>query len=310
MACWLRDRFGDDLWVELPRNDHPDGRVLTHRLARLADDLSLGIVASANVHYATPEEGPLADVLACIKAGTTLEAARHLRSNHCYYLADAEEMAVRFADLPAAVTNTTLVAGRCRFTLAFERHVFPAVPLPPRPDGRVPTPNEQLRALGQAGLTARYAAGDPALWHQALAQLEHELAAIARLGLAGYFLVVHDVVRFAQARGIPYQGRGSAAGSVVAYTLGISRVEPLTNRLLFERFLSAERGSLPDIDLDLGHARREEVIQYLYQRYGAAQVGMASIIYHLLSSRCGAASQFPDSSNGLKCTEESRTILK
>jgi hypothetical protein len=281
-ARWLRKLYGDDLWVELPRNDHPDDRLLTHRLAYLADRLSLGIVATANVHYAVPAEGPLADVLACIKTGTTLEAARQLRPNHCYHLADAGEMAARFADLPAAITNTTLVASRCVFALDFGRHVFPALSMPPRPDGGVPTPDEQLRALCNAGLTTRYAAGDLALWRQAVAQLDHELAVIAHLGLVGYFLVVHDVVRFACERGIPCQGRGSAAGSVVAYTLGISRVEPLTNRLLFERFLSAERGSLPDIDIDFGHARREEVIQYLYHTYGAAHVGMACTVqtYH------------------------------
>jgi DNA polymerase III alpha subunit len=247
-ARWLRDLYGDDLWVELPRNEHPDDRPLTHRLARLAARLGVGIVATANVHYATPLEGPLADVLACIKAGTTLEAARHLRANHAYALADAGELLARFVDLPAAVTNTAVVAARCTFTLDFGRHVFPAISVPPRPDGTTPTPDDHLRALCRAGLTDRYAASDPALWRRALAQLDHELAVIAQLGLAAYFLVVHDVVRFARERGIPAQGRGSAASSVAAYTLGISRVEPLTHRLLFERFLSAERGSLPDIE--------------------------------------------------------------
>lgn len=282
-ARWLRDRFGDDLWVELPLNEHEDDRPLAGHLAHLAARLGLGLVATGNVHYATPDDAPRADVLACIRIGTTLAAARHLRPNHRYHLADADEMAARCPDYPEALANTTLVATRCAFTLDFGRHVFPAVPLPSRPDGTVPSPDEHLRLLCRVGLTDRYADGDPVLWRRAARQLDHELAVIARLDLAGYFLVVHDVVRFARGRGIPCQGRGSAAGSVVAYTLGISRVEPLENRLLFERFLSEERGSLPDIDIDFGHTRREEVIQCLYQTYGAQHVGMACTVqtYHL-----------------------------
>lgn len=281
-ARWLRECFGDDLWVEVPCNAREDDRALAARLAHLAGRLGVGLVATGNVHYATPADAPLADVLACIRTRTTLDAARHLRPNHHYHPASAAEMAARCPDHPEALTNTAVVAARCAFTLDFGRHVFPAVPLPPRPDGATPTPDEYLKSLCRAGLTDRYATGDPALWQQAVGQLDHELAVIATLMLAGYFLLVADVVRFARARGIPCQGRGSAAGSVVAYSLGISRVEPLANRLLFARFLSEERGSLPDIDIDFGHARREEVIQYLYQTYGAQHVGMACTVqtYH------------------------------
>ncbi|CAA9583322.1 MAG: Error-prone repair homolog of DNA polymerase III alpha subunit, partial [uncultured Thermomicrobiales bacterium] len=204
-------------------------------------------------------------------------AARHLRPNHRYHLADGTELAARFADLPEALANTRAVAARCTFALDFGPHVFPAVPVPA---GR--TPDEQLRARCRAGLTDRYAAGDPATWRRAAVQLDHELAVIATLGLAPYFLLVGDVVRFAREAGVPCQGRGSAAGSVVAYTLGISRVDPLAHRLLFERFLSTERASLPDIDIDFGHLGRESVIQYLYRTYGAAHVGMACTVqtYH------------------------------
>ncbi len=281
-AGWLRDRFGDDLWLELPLDDRVDDDILARRLAALGARLGLGLVATANVHYATAVDAPLADVLACIHTGTTLDAARHLRPNHRYHLADLAEMRARCPDHPEAVANTARVAARCPFALDFGRHVFPGSALPPRPDGGVSTPAEHLRALCRAGLTDRYGGGDPALWRRAARQLDRELAVIATLDLAGFFLVVHDVVRFARERDIPCQGRGSAAGSVVAHTLGISRVEPLANKLLFERFLSVERGSLPDIDIDFGHARREEVIQYLYQTHGAAHVGMACTVqtYH------------------------------
>lgn len=274
-ARWLREHFGDDLWVELPLNEREDDRTLARRLAVLADRLGVGVVATANVHYATPADAPLADVLACIRAGVTLEEARGLRPNSCHHLADRAEMLARCRDQPEAVANIARVAERCAFALDFGRHVFPAVMLPPGIDGSTPTADEHLRSLCCVGLTDRYAAGDPALWRRAATQLDRELAVIARLDLAGYFLLVHDVVRFAREREIPHQGRGSAAGSVVSFSLGISRVEPLGNRLLFERFLSTERGSLPDIDIDFGHLRREEVIQYLYQKHGAAHVGMA-----------------------------------
>ena len=277
-ARWLQGVFGDDLWIELPRHRLPGERLLTHRLARLAGRLGAGTVASANVHYATPEQAPLADVLACVRAGTTLRAARSRRHNDRYHLADGAELRARFADLPEALANTALVAQRCTFALDFGRHVFPAVPLPA---GR--TPERHLRALCRAGVTERYADGDPAAWRQAIRQLDDELGVIADLGLAPYFLFVHDVVRHARERGIAHQGRGSAAGSVVSYALGIARVDPLAHGLLFERFLSRERGTPPDIDLDVSHERREELIQYVYRTYGEAQVAMACTFqrYHL-----------------------------
>jgi DNA polymerase III alpha subunit len=144
-ATWLRDLFGDDLWVEVPRNDRVDDGPLGRRLAALAARLGVGVVATANVHNATPEEGPLADTLACIRAGTTLEAARHLRPNHRHHLASGDEMAARYRDLPAAVANTAVVAAHCAFALDHDRHVFPAVPLPP-----ARTPDTHLRALCRA----------------------------------------------------------------------------------------------------------------------------------------------------------------
>jgi error-prone DNA polymerase len=281
-ARWLRGLFGPDAWLELPVTRHPDERLLAARLADLGDRLGIGVVATGNVHYATADDAPLADILACVRTGTTLDAARDLRPNHRYDLADATEMAARCPRYPEALANTAQVAARCRFDLAFGRHSFPAMPIPPRPGGTVTTPDEHLRSLCRCGLTLRYAGGDPALWRRAARQMDHELAVIARLELAGFFLLVADVVREARDRGIPHQGRGSAAGSVVSYSLGISRVEPLANRLLFERFLSVERGSLPDIDIDFGHLRREEIIQYLYRTYGAARVAMACTVqrYH------------------------------
>ncbi|HET8626408.1 MAG TPA: DNA polymerase III subunit alpha, partial [Thermomicrobiales bacterium] len=263
--------FKGDLVVEIPRNRVAGEGPLGRRLAALADDLGVPYVATANVHYVAAADGAVADVLACIKAGTTLEAARHLRPNHHFDLASEAAMAARCADLPRAVANTALVAARCAYPLAFGRHVFPSVDLPP---GR--TADAHLRGLCRAGLTARYAAGDPDLWRAAVARLDAELAVIARLGYARYFLFVRAVVAYARARGIRCQGRGSAAGSLVAYCLGIGRVEPIANRLLFARFLSAERATPPDIDVDFMHGGRDEVLAWIYDRWGAGdRVAMA-----------------------------------
>ncbi|MFN8542049.1 MAG: hypothetical protein U0232_31820 [Thermomicrobiales bacterium] len=148
----------------------------------------------------------------------------------------------RCPGFPEAIADAALIAGQCTFELDFGRHVFPAAPVPSRPDGSTPTPNECLRSLCRGALTDRYGEGDLALWRNAARQLGR-LAVIAKLDLAGFFLLVHEVVSFAKRNGIPCQGRGSAAGSVVSHTLGISRVEPLSNRLLFERFLSEERAA-------------------------------------------------------------------
>ncbi|HET8628263.1 MAG TPA: DNA polymerase III subunit alpha, partial [Thermomicrobiales bacterium] len=263
--------FGADLVVEIPRNRVAGEGPLGRRLAALADALGVPYVATANVHYVAEADGAVAEVLAAIRAGTTLDPERQRRPNHHFALAAEAEMAARCADLPAAVGNTALVAARCDFTLAFERHVFPAVEVPPgeTADGR-------LRALCRAGLTARYADGDPELWRRAVARLDAELTTIAGLGYAPYFLFVREVVAHARSRGIRCQGRGSAAGSLVAYCLGISRVEPIANRLLFARFLSAERASPPDIDVDFMHRGRDDVLAWIYARWGAGdRVAMA-----------------------------------
>lgn len=271
----LRDLFRDDLWVEIARNRVAGEGLLGRALAGFAARLGVGVVATANVHYVEPGDGPAADLLACVREGTTLPTAKHLRSNHTYHLASAAEMATRFRDLPEAFGNTLVVAERCTFELRFGRHQFPAVPIPV---GR--TPDEELRARCRAGLTERYAGAGAARWQAARQRLDEELGVVERLGLANYFLVVHDVVRFAAAQGIAHQGRGSAAGSIIAYSLRVSRVEPIGQGLLFARFLNEARANaLPDIDIDFASARREEVIQHLFATYGQAATAM-TITFH------------------------------
>lgn len=268
-AGLLRDLFGPDrFWIEIQRQLLPSDARWVAALVDLARWLGVGIVATNNVHYAERSGKRLHDLLSCIRHHTTLPEALAgglLHPNSEQYLKPAQEMAALFADLPEAVTHTLDIARRCEVSLDFADQRLPAFPVP---DGH--TPASYLRHLCQVGLRRKYNPVTP----QAQAQLDHELAIIDRTGLAGYFLVVWDIVRFARERGIRCQGRGSAANSLVAYLLGITPVDPLRHHLLFERFLSEGTTTMPDIDIDFAADRREEVIRYVYERYGPEHVGM------------------------------------
>jgi len=268
-AACLYDIFGPDRFrIELQRQFLPaDGR-LTADLIGLARHLAVGSVATNNTHYATRSGQRLHDVLTCIRQHASLPealAGGHLHPNSERMLKSAEEMARLFSDVPDAVRETVGIAERCQVSLDFSTQRLPAFPVPP---GH--TPLSYLRELCEEGLRRRF---DPVA-KAAQTQLEHELGVIERTGLAGYFLVVWDIVRFARAQGIRCQGRGSAANSLAAYVLGITPVDPLRHRLLFERFLSEGSHTMPDIDVDFCEDRREEVIQYVYERYGEEHVAM------------------------------------
>ncbi|MBC7223923.1 MAG: DNA polymerase III subunit alpha, partial [Anaerolineae bacterium] len=270
-ALWYREVFGPrGFWLELQRHLLPEDQDLTGDLVDLARALDLPYLATNNVHYADPEAYRLRDVLLAIRHGTTVDALGTRRpANSEYHLKSPEEMARLFADLPEALEGTWEVASRCQVDLRFREQALPQFPLPP---GK--TAEGYLRDLCLERLPARYPQGQ----EEARAQLERELAVIAERGLAGYFLVVWEVVEWARARGIRVQGRGSAAGSVVAYLLGISPVDPLAHGLLFERFLSGDPQVMPDIDLDIAADRREEVIQHVYDRYGADHAAMVCTV--------------------------------
>jgi error-prone DNA polymerase len=266
-AAWYREVFGPrNYYVELERHWLAEDQALVAGLVALARELRLPIVATNDVHYAGEAGYRLHDVLTAIRHRCTVEElGSRRRPNSEYYLKSPAEMAALFADLPAALAHTIEIAGRCRVRLRFRDQALPSYPLPP---GQ--TAAGRLRALCLERLPARYPHSEP----QARAQLERELAVIDRAGLAGYFLVVWELVDWARARGIRLQGRGSAAGSLVAYLLGISPVDPLAHGLLFERFLSGDPQVMPDIDIDIAADRREEVIQHVYQRYGEAHTAM------------------------------------
>ena len=265
----LRDLFGPDhLFVELQRHLLLDEALLIRALVAMARRLDLPLVATNNVHYATPEARRLQDVLVCIRHLCTLEEAHAralLRPNAHYDLKSPAEMARLFANLPEAVATTQRIAERCQVNLDFSQQRLPAFPVLP---GH--TPFSLLYDLCQQGLHRKMAPVTP----QASRQLARELDVIEKTGLADYFLIVGDIVRFAQERGIRYQGRGSAANSLVAYLLDITPVDPLRFGLLFERFLSEDSHTMPDIDIDFAADRREEVIQYVYGRYGGEHAAM------------------------------------
>ncbi|HEY5095090.1 MAG TPA: DNA polymerase III subunit alpha [Candidatus Eremiobacteraceae bacterium] len=269
-AALLRDIFGrDSCFIEIQRHLLPDDGPRIRALADVARASGLGVVATGGVAYAVPEHRDVADVLACIRGRTDLDSAGTLlRPNGEYYLRSAQEMMRLFEDLPHAVAASAEIARRCTFRLGRLHNEFPDFPVP---SGE--TPFSYLHQLVHEGVRRRYRPVTPAVSKQ----IAHELAIIEKLELAGYFLIVWDIVRFAGEHGILVQGRGSAANSAVCYALNITSVDPVGLELLFERFLSEERDEPPDIDLDTPSGdQREKLIQYVYDRYGRDHAAMVA----------------------------------
>jgi error-prone DNA polymerase len=260
-----------NVYAELQRDLSRDLEAQNEWLRAEAERLGLPLLASNAPLMAARGERPLLDTLTCIRHGTTLmQAGRLLARNSERFLKPAHEMERLFADCPAAVANTGELALRLGFTMKDLGYRFPDYPLPP---GQ--TPLGFLRALCERGAKTRYGTGP--LAERAKHQIERELDLIGRLDLPGYFLIVWDLVEYCRRHDILVQGRGSAANSAVCYALGITAVDPVRMELLFERFLSEERGEWPDIDLDLPSGdRRERVIQYVYERYGRLGAAMTA----------------------------------
>jgi len=261
--------FPGRLHVELQRHRLRDEEHRNAALVELARSLRLPLVATNGVRYARAPDKALLDVMSAIRHHTTLDAAGTLLAvNRERHLKSPAEMAALFPDLPGALEGAAELAERLEFTLEDLGYRFPDYPLPPGE-----TPDSYLRHLAWNGARARFRP----LTARAQAQIEKELALIEKLGLAGYFLIVWDVVRFCKEEGIMVQGRGSAANSAVCYALSITAVDPVKMDLLFERFLSEQRGEWPDIDLDLPSGdQREKAIQYVYRRYGALGAAMTA----------------------------------
>ena len=257
------------MYVELQRHLRRDQEDDNDTLACLAEAFRVPMVATGGVRFATPDERPLFDVLTTIREHTTLDAAgRRLAANAERYLKPPLQMARLFADRPDAVRASLALAERLQFTMKDLGYRFPPYPVPPGE-----TEISFLRKITDVGARDRYRP----FHDRARAQIARELDLIEKLALAGYFLIVWDIVNFCRQQDILVQGRGSAANSAVCYSLGITAVDPVGMDLLFERFLSEERGEWPDIDLDLPSGdRRERVIQHVYEKYGTHGAGMTA----------------------------------
>ena len=267
-AEWFAQTFGTDgFWLEIQQHGIGEERIVAEGMLRLGQELGLGVVATNDAHYLRREDAEAHDVLLAIGTGADLDDPKRFRfTGQESYVKSEKEMRALFPDQPEAIANTQRVADLCEFD--FEKKYF--LPSFPRPAGYA-SDEALLDHLARAGAERRYGAPLPAAVSE---RLGYELGVINRAGYAGYFLIVQDFIAAARDRGIPVgPGRGSAAGSIVAYVLGITNVCPLKFDLLFERFLNPERVSMPDIDVDFCFERRGEVIEYVRERYGRDSVG-------------------------------------
>ena len=271
VAGRLSDAFGRRLYAHVTRHREAADGPRELRVRERARRFGLSTVAGQEVLYHTQARRPVHDILTCVRHGVTLATAgTHIRANAEHALASATSMQILFDDDRASLERSLEVAAQCSFNLQELRYRYPSEKLP---DGS--TSAEHLRALCMEGVAWRYpGAVDPRVH----AQIDKELSVIEDLDYCGYFLSMHDIIAFCRSKAILCQGRGSAANSIVCYLLGITAVDPIKHELLFERFISRERAEAPDIDLDIAHARREEVIQHIYAKYGRTHAAMVANI--------------------------------
>ncbi|KPK96723.1 MAG: DNA polymerase III subunit alpha, partial [Omnitrophica WOR_2 bacterium SM23_72] len=259
----------DNFYLEVQANSIPEQKIVNDGLVKLSKELNLPLVATNDVHYLTRDRAASHEALLCIQTQTTLDDPNRLRfQTDEFYFRSPDEMKKIFSDIPQAIQNTLEIASRCNLELDFSRVHLPKYEAP-----RGLSKEDFLRHLCEEGLSRRFKEIIP----EVKERLEHELKIIQDMGFVSYFLIVWDFIHYAKTHGIPVgPGRGSAAGSLVSFLLGITDLDPLKYGLLFERFLNPERLSLPDIDIDFCYERRQEVIDYVTRKYG--QENVAQII--------------------------------
>ncbi|HXC24615.1 MAG TPA: DNA polymerase III subunit alpha, partial [Gemmatimonadaceae bacterium] len=276
-AAWYAELFKGRYYLEVQAHDSGEQAKLNDRILKLGDELGLPVIATNDAHFLSHDDHSSHDVLLCIGLGKEVSEEKRLHYNDGLYFKNSDEMRERFPKRPDVLENTLKIADEVNIAFSKKYHV-PSFPLP----AGVKTENDLLITLTEAGAKERY--GDP-LPANVRERLDYELAVITKTGYAGYFLIVYDFIKAARDLGIPVgPGRGSAAGSLVAYSLRITDVCPLKFDLLFERFLNPERVSMPDIDVDFCFERRGEVIEYVRQKYGRDSVGQI-ITFGTLKSR-------------------------
>lgn len=263
--------FGaEHFFLELQDHGLEEEKLINQYLVTLHQELGIPLVVTNDVYYLQQEDAVLATILEAIEKGEPLEENGEARSN-LYYLKNEEEMVQQFSAFPQALANTARIAQRCHIEIPMNQMILPAYPLPTssQSSGKSWSAAEYLRLLCEKGVQERYGTVTPLIQQR----LEHELTIIEKMGFADYFLIVWDFMRYAhEQRIMTGPGRGSAAGSLVAYVLRITDIDPLEHQLLFERFLNPERISMPDIDIDFSDRRRDEMIRYVVQKYGKEHV--------------------------------------
>ena len=264
---WYYEIFGkDNFFLELQQHDVPELENINRTLLELGPHYKARFVATNDAHYINPEDAKYQDILLAIQTGALLSDPDRMRmTDGSYYLRSPEEMARLFTEVPESLSNTLLIAERCNLNLDVKEYRLPLFEVP---QGQ--TAVTYLRALCEEGLKQRY--GEQANSEQAQTRLDYELGVIQKMGFSAYFLIVWDLCRYTREQGIWYNARGSANGSIVAYTLNITLVDPIQQNLLFERFLNPGRISMPDIDLDFPDDRRAEVLDYTVKKYGQDKV--------------------------------------
>ena len=269
----LRTAAPGAVWLAATMPRHGDDRRRLAQLRSIVTAEGVPLIATNDVLYADPADRDLQDVLSCVREGTTIaEAGRRLEANAERHLKPPQEMARLFADAPDAIVQTQRFLARTRFDLGQLRYEYPAEPVPPGWEAQA-----WLEQLTADHVRECYPTGVPP---KVKATITQELSLIAQLDYAHYFLTIYDIVREARARDILCQGRGSAANSAVCFVLGITCVDPAEHDVLFARFISTERKEPPDIDVDFEHERREEIIQYIYEKYGRHRAGIVATVIH------------------------------
>jgi len=262
-AIWYKETF-DDYYLEIQRHPIPELEKINEGLLSLSSQLNIPVVATNDVHYVNKEDAPIQELLLCIQTNTSIYDEKRLKmAGDFFYLKSPEEMAELFVDLPQALENTKKIADMCQLELEFGRLHLPRVDLP-----KDKTSDDYLAELCRQGLKQRYASPTPEIEQR----LDYELEVIKQTQFADYFLVVWDLISFAKNQNILFGVRGSAAASLALYCLGITNIDPLANKLVFERFLNVERREPPDIDLDFQDDRRDEMIAYVSHKYGPDHV--------------------------------------
>ncbi|MFW5896469.1 MAG: DNA polymerase III subunit alpha [Bacillota bacterium] len=267
VAGWYRDVFGpENYFFEIQDHGMEEERRVAVTLRDMAEDMGIGLVATNDVHYVGAEDARAHDVLLCIQTGRTVNEERRLRfPSETFYLKSEGEMREAFSEFPGAVDNAAAIASRCQVSLDLSGLHLPVFEVPEGFEAE----EDYLLHLCREGMKWRYGEADPKLEER----LRRELETITSMGYASYFLIVWDFIRFAREQDIPVgPGRGSAASSLVSYVLGITNIDPIEYNLVFERFLNPERISLPDIDIDFCYERRDEVIDYVVEKYGEDSV--------------------------------------